>query len=171
MKHIVKLAAAMSALALVCASCSKAHGDATSQNAYFHPETSVVSDNQYDLVISEQMVTYTIDASTPEGKMRLNDVSQKTAEKLALTGALQKFKCAALINPQYDFLKKGSKILRVTVFGYPARYKNQEWEEVDEDDEPSNVSVTTEVEYTTPKKSTKTKTQTKSRTKKKRRRR
>lgn len=31
--------------------------------------------------------------------------------------------CATIFNPQYTHLFKGCKILRITVYGYPARYK------------------------------------------------
>jgi hypothetical protein len=71
-------------------------------------------------------ITYTIDISTVEGRVKLNGLSLAEAEQLALVEALMKYNCATLFNPQYTHLKKGKKIYRVTVFGFPARYKRTE---------------------------------------------
>ena len=62
-------------------------------------------------------ITYTIDVSTVEGRIKLNKLSLRQAEELALTEAVMNNNCAALFNPQYTHLKKGKKILRVTVYG------------------------------------------------------
>ena len=43
-----------------------------------------------------------------------------------LTEAVMKYKCATIVNPQFTNLAKGKKILRVTVYGFPAKFKNQE---------------------------------------------
>ena len=66
-----------------------------------------------------------IDVSTPDGRAKLHKLSLRQAEDLALTEALMKNNCAALFNPQYTHLKKGKKVLRVTVYGFPARYKHK----------------------------------------------
>lgn len=68
-------------------------------------------------------VSYTIDISTPEGRLKLNKITLEEANQLALVECLIKNNCANLFNPQYTHLKKGKDILRVTVFGFPARYK------------------------------------------------
>ncbi len=68
-------------------------------------------------------VTYTIDISTPEGALKLKNISLYEAQKIALTECLMKYNCATLFNPQFTHLKDGKKILRITVFGFPARYK------------------------------------------------
>ena len=34
-----------------------------------------------------------------------------------------KYKCGTLVNPQYTYLAKGKRILRVTFYGFPAMYK------------------------------------------------
>ena len=97
----------------------------TSNNSYIAPTTSVSSYNSYDLEVSEESVSYTIDISTPEGKTKLRNLSLREAEQLALTEAVVVNKCAMIINPQYTHLKKGDRVLRVTVYGFPAKYKNQ----------------------------------------------
>lgn len=68
-------------------------------------------------------ITYTIDISTPEGKQKLQDISLKNAKRLAETEASRKFNCDRLFDPRYDYLKKGKRILRVTVDGRPAVYR------------------------------------------------
>ena len=32
--------------------------------------------------------------------------------------------CAMIVRPKYTFLKEGKQILRITVFGFPANYRN-----------------------------------------------
>ncbi len=114
--------------ALICAilisSCGSSRSGAHSNNAYNAPKTSIKSINEYDLNVSSEGVTYTIDISTPEGRAKLNGLSIKEAEDLALTEAVIKYGCAMLVNPQYTNLTKGKKVLRITVYGFPARYKN-----------------------------------------------
>ena len=74
--------------------------------------------------VSSDGVSYTIDVSTPEGKVKLNKLSLKEAENLALTEAVIKYNCALLVNPQFTNLMKGKQVLRITVYGFPAKYKN-----------------------------------------------
>ena len=82
--------------------------------------------NRMDLEVDPQSITYTIDISTSEGLMKLNGLSLAEAKKLALEEAAIKNNCARIISPKFSHLKKGKQILRVTVFGFPARYKNAE---------------------------------------------
>ena len=107
-------------------SCSSVRGGSSSYNAYIAPNTKVNSFNEYDLDISQNAITYTIDISTPEGQMKLNKLSLKEAQQLALTEAVAKNNCAMIVNPQYTHLKKGKRILRVTVYGFPAKYKSSQ---------------------------------------------
>ena len=95
-------------------------------------------------------VTYTIDISTPEGKLKLDKISLAEAQQLALVECLMKYNCATLFNLQYTHLKKGKDILRVTVYGFPARYKrvnteaDTEVETVDEKHIDGDRKVTTQ---------------------------
>ena len=68
----------------------------------------------------------TIDISTELGAAKLKNLTVKQAEDLAKREAIMKYKCGTLVNPQYTYLKKGKRILRITVYGFPAMYKNQE---------------------------------------------
>lgn len=85
--------------------------------------------NEYDLDVDTQGITYTIDISTPEGRIKLNKLSLKQAQALALQEAAIKNNCARIVSPKFSYLKKGKQILRVTVFGFPARYKNSSFSE------------------------------------------
>lgn len=88
--------------------------------------TYTESINRYDLDVDPQGITYTIDISTQEGKIKLNGLSLSQAQQLALEEAAIKNNCARIISPKFSHLKKGKQILRVTVFGFPARYKNSQ---------------------------------------------
>lgn len=88
--------------------------------------TYTESINRYDLDVDTQGITYTIDISTQEGKLKLNGLSLAQAKQLALEEAAIKNNCARIISPKFSHLKKGKHILRVTVFGFPARYKNSQ---------------------------------------------
>ena len=79
----------------------------------------------YDLVPVGNRITYTIDISTPEGKQKLHGLSLNEAKRLAETEASRKFNCDRLIDPRFDYLKKGKRILRITVDGRPGNYKNR----------------------------------------------
>lgn len=109
---------------LFISSCRTAKSGSRSNNAYQTPTTHIQSDNLYDLEVSSEGVSYTIDVSTPEGKVKLNKLSLKEAENLALTEAVIKYNCALLVNPQFTNLMKGKQVLRITVYGFPAKYKN-----------------------------------------------
>ena len=80
----------------------------------------------YDLVPVGDRITYTIDISTPEGQQKLYKLSLSEAKVLAETEASRKYNCDRLIDPRFDFLKKGKRILRITVDGRPGNYKTRD---------------------------------------------
>lgn len=107
----------------ILTSCSTARTGAHSNNAYRAPVTYIESMNDYALDVDPEGISYTIDISTPEGASKLNKISLAEAENLALTEALIKYNCAMLVNPQFTNLMNGKRVLRITVFGFPARYR------------------------------------------------
>lgn len=109
---------------LSTSSCSSSKSGSHATNAYQIPKTKINSFNEYDLDVSTEGVSYTIDISTPEGKTKLKGLSLREAEELALTEAVIKYNCALLVNPQYTNLMNGKRVLRITVYGFPARYKS-----------------------------------------------
>ena len=88
--------------------------------------TSGRSTNEYDLIPVGDRITYTIDISTPEGMQKLANISLYDAKRLAETEATRKYNCDRLIDPRFDYLKKGKRILRITVDGRPGNYKMTE---------------------------------------------
>lgn len=84
------------------------------------------SNNFYDLVPVGDRITYTIDISTPEGSQKLYKLSLSEAKKLAETEASRKFNCDRLIDPRFDYLKRGKRILRITVDGRPGNYQSRD---------------------------------------------
>lgn len=123
MKKLLTVLAVSFTVSLSFISCSTAHTGAHSRNAYHVPDTYVESKNDYALDVAHEGVTYTIDISTPEGAAKLNKISLADAENLALTEAVMKYNCAMLVNPQFTNLMKGKKVLRITVYGFPAHYR------------------------------------------------
>lgn len=119
------LSTAIVATSILVCSCSstRSGGDGiTGTEIYTYTE----SINRYDLDVDPQGITYTIDISTQEGKIKLNGLSLAQAQQLALEEAAIKNNCARIISPKFSHLKKGKQILRITVFGFPARYKNSQ---------------------------------------------
>lgn len=80
--------------------------------------------NDVNLEIASEPITYTIDISTDEGRLKLHKLSLPAAKSLALREAVMINRCAKIVNPQYTQLMKGKQVLRVTVYGFPAVYKN-----------------------------------------------
>lgn len=110
---------------LCLAGCSVKH-TTHKRNADTTVRPTIESYNELTMDLDPEGVTYTIDVSSPDGRLKLNKLSVQQAEDLALIECLMKYNCATLFNPQYTHLEKGNKVLRVTVFGFPARYKKKE---------------------------------------------
>ncbi len=108
---------------IIFSSCSISKTRAHSNNVYQAPRTYIESINDYALDVDSEGVSYTIDISTPEGETKLKKISLAEAENLALTEAVIKYNCAMLVNPQFTNLMNGKRVLRITVFGFPARYR------------------------------------------------
>lgn len=125
MQQLSKIATGFLAFLILIAldSCSTAKTGSHSNNAYRAPRTYIESFNDYALDVDAEGVSYTIDISTPEGAAKLNKITLAEAEDLALTEAVIKYNCAMIVNPQFTNLMNGKRVLRITVFGFPARYR------------------------------------------------
>ena len=110
---------------LTICSCGTTRSGAGGYNAGIGVNLQDRSYVSYDLVPVGDRITYTIDISTPEGKQKLNKLSLEEAKALAETEASRKFNCDRLIDPRFDYLKKGKRILRITVDGRPGNYKSR----------------------------------------------
>ena len=108
------------------ASCSSTQSGAGGVDTGMGVYATGRSNNYYDLVPVGDRITYTIDISTPEGKQKLYKLTLPEAQRLAETEASRKFNCDRLIDPRFDYLKKGKRILRITVDGRPGNYRTRD---------------------------------------------
>ena len=125
MKHvcfIITIAAAISVVSSCTTTYSGAGGTATGVGV----DARGLSYNSYDLIPIGDRITYTIDISTPEGRQKLQSISLTEAKQLAETEASRKYNCDRLIDPRFDFLKRGKRILRITVDGRPGNYRTRD---------------------------------------------
>jgi hypothetical protein len=107
-------------------SCATQKNGSDNKNASNTLKANLTSYNELTMDLASDPVLYTIDVTTPAGELKLRKLSLSQAKDLALTEALIQYQCAVLFNPQYTYLTKGNKVLRITVYGYPARYKNKQ---------------------------------------------
>ena len=126
MKSILSTIFFATIIAVIFSSCRIAQSGGSGANALQIVNTKTKSVNAYDLDISNEPVEYTIDVSTASGRQQLKKLSLTQARELVLRECIMKHKCGTIFNPQYTHLKKGKRILRITVFGFPAWYKNKE---------------------------------------------
>ena len=111
---------------LTICSCGSVRTGAGGYSTNLGVDASARSYNSYDLVPVGDRITYTIDISTPEGKQKLHNISLDEAKQLAEVEASRKFNCDRLIDPRFDCLKKGKRILRITVDGRPGNYRTRD---------------------------------------------
>lgn len=121
-----KLYSVFGVLCLLLLGACTTHKTATSLNAWTTVAPTIESYNELTMDLDKNPISYTIDISTDDGRLKLNKLSVPEAQNLALVEAIMVNRCATLFNPQYTQLTKGNKVLRVTVYGYPARYKAKE---------------------------------------------
>ena len=124
-KNILLLAFAATTILAIC-SCGSTHTGAGGYDTGMGVYATGRSNNYYDLVPVGDRITYTIDISTPEGKKKLQGLSLAEAQRLAETEASRKYNCDRLIDPRFDYLKKGKRILRITVDGRPGNYRTRD---------------------------------------------
>lgn len=124
MKKQVPILVFIAIAAFVISSCSVLSG-AGGTDTGIEVDARGRSVNDYDLIPVGDRITYTIDISTPEGKQKLYKLSLTEAKQLAETEASRKYNCDRLIDPRYDYLKKGKRILRITVDGRPGNYQTK----------------------------------------------
>lgn len=124
-KNLFLMALAATMMMTIC-SCGSTRSGAGGYSTNMGVDARGTSYNSYDLVPVGDRITYTIDISTPEGKQKLYKLSLSEAQRLAETEASRKYNCDRLIDPRFDYLKKGKRILRITVDGRPGNYKTRE---------------------------------------------
>ena len=125
MKKTIRMTAFVAVAILSLHSCRTAlTADGTSAAELIDSYTG--SYNEVNLDIATEPILYSIDISTAEGRTKLKDLTLRETKSLALREAVMMNRCAKIVNPQYTQLMKGSQVLRITVYGFPAVYKNKE---------------------------------------------
>lgn len=82
--------------------------------------------NQYDLNLLGGTVEYRIDISSEEGQKMLEGLTLQEAKQKVIFKACSKYKCAVIFSPNFDCLTQDGRVLRVTMIGTPANFKNQQ---------------------------------------------
>ena len=124
-KNIFLITIAVTTILTVC-SCGSTRSGAGGYDTGMGVNLRDRSYISYDLVPVGDRITYTIDISTPEGKQKLQGLSLGEAQRLAETEASRKYNGDRLIDPRFDYLKKGKRILRITVDGRPGNYRTRD---------------------------------------------
>lgn len=104
------------ACAALCASCSTFR---KSSSSTLEVSTSMSSVNTAELEVSPTKIYYNYLPSKFDRKTGLKNVINN-----AVTDALRENKADVLVGMQYDAITKKHKVKRVTISGYPAKYKN-----------------------------------------------
>lgn len=124
MRKQLLLLMALVAIVLTSVSCRTSYtSDGTSAAEIIDSYTGSVND--LNMEVASEPITYSIDISTTEGRAKLHKLSYEEAKSLCLREAVMSARCAKLVNPQYTKLMKGRQVLRITVYGFPATYKNK----------------------------------------------
>ncbi len=95
-------------------------------NAFTTVNPNIVSYNELTMDIDPDPIEYNIDISTEAGRLKLNKLSIDEACDLALIEAIRANKCATIFQPQFTHLVQKGNVLRVSLYGFPARYKKKE---------------------------------------------
>lgn len=125
MKHTLFILALV-VTTIIVSSCSATRSGAGGTDTGSSITNRHWSETTYDLIPIGDRITYTIDISTPEGQQKLQGLSLAEAKSIAEVEATRKYNCDRLIDPRFDYLKKGKRILRITVDGRPGNYKTRD---------------------------------------------
>lgn len=82
--------------------------------------------NQFELTLLGNPIEYEINIATDEGAKLLKGLTLQQAKEKAAWNACIKYKCAVIFNPNFDCLTQDGRVLRVTMIGTPANFKNQQ---------------------------------------------
>ena len=124
MKKTIQLLG-ITGITLLCLASCRTNLSADGSSAAELIDSYTGSYNELDLLVAQEPILYSIDISTTEGATKLRNLSLPAAKSLALREAVMANRCAKIVNPQYTQLMKGKRVLRITVYGFPAVYRNQ----------------------------------------------
>lgn len=80
-------------------------------------EKGAVASNQYKIKVGTHRIIYSIN-----DRKQLKGLSLQEAKDKVLAEAVMQNKCAMIVEPNFTYDKKGKKIIRITVAGYPGDY-------------------------------------------------
>lgn len=124
MNKYISLAAGL-LLAASLSSCRSINGSAGSSPTQAI-DSYVVMRGDLRFVIRDEPVEHSIDISSANGRAKLKGITLQQAELLAIREAIMKSRCVKMVEPQFTNLTKGKKVLRITVYGFPADFKNKQ---------------------------------------------
>lgn len=84
-----------------------------------------ISYNSYDLRLLGNPIEYEINIATPEGAQLLENLSLPEAKQEVVWQALRRYNCSVIFDPKFKYLVRDGRVLRVTMRGTPANFKNQ----------------------------------------------
>ena len=125
MKRTLYILALIATTFVTLSSCSSIRSGAGGTDTSSRIRNNHWSENTYDLIPIGDRITYTIAINTPEGQQMLQGLSLGEAKQLAEVEATRKYNCDRLIDPRFNYLKKGKRVLRITVDGRPGIYKTR----------------------------------------------
>ena len=82
MRKLILICAAMTVVSLAMTSCSSLRTGSREENSHATVAPEIVSYNELTMDLDPTGVTYTIDISTPEGKLKLDKISLAEAQQL-----------------------------------------------------------------------------------------
>lgn len=125
MKIFHILAASVAAIAIAMTGCSPKYvTHATGARASLQPQ--VTQYDKFTMDLDPEPITYTIDILSRDGNVKLKGLSPAEAEDLVLVEAIMANRCATLFQPHFTAVVEKGHVLRITVYGTPARYKKVE---------------------------------------------
>lgn len=121
-------------VAIIClASCGSStyitpqhHSNNYVDDASTNVDLKNTSYNQFDLTLLGNPIEYEINIATEEGAKLLKGLTLQQAKEKAVWNACNKYKCAVIFSPSFDCLMQDGRVLRVTMRGTPANFKNQQ---------------------------------------------
>lgn len=100
------------------------HSNNYVDNAATDVELRNTSFNQFELTLLGNPIEYEINIASVEGANLLKGLTLQQAKQKAIWNACSKYNCAVIFRPDFDCLTQDGRVLRVTMRGTPANFKN-----------------------------------------------
>lgn len=77
-------------------------------------------------LIGDNSITFRIDIAAEDGAKLLKGLTLNEAKDQAAWMACEKYNCDVIFNLKYNYLVQDGRVLRITLRGRPANFKNQQ---------------------------------------------